>query len=101
MGMRTAPSIRHCAFSQGSRTSTTRSFSPLSRRCFSSAALISRSFMALQAPASEGGRYTKTNSRLKYCTGLLDGAFWRDPLFFNGLVFADESQVFGWGGRCL
>src|SRR5690242_6426060 len=50
--MRTAPSMRHCAFSQGSRTSTRTSFSPLSRRCFSSAAEISRSFIGLRIPFS-------------------------------------------------
>src|SRR5271166_4662099 len=45
MGMSTAPSIWQSANSCGSRTSTRSTFSPRSRRCFTSRGKISRSFI--------------------------------------------------------
>src|SRR5438128_11234758 len=45
MGISFAPSMRHTAYSHGSRTSTSRIFSPASSRFFNSAAVISSSVM--------------------------------------------------------
>src|SRR5580692_1817964 len=57
MGISVAPSMRHCACSQGSRTSTINSFSPRSSRSFTSFGVISRSFIyapiALLVPVNQ------------------------------------------------